>query len=67
MIVVTYIMRVLSPAIVRRAAVCIGSYFIQKTTPADGYKSGTSVRGSYINLQALQKLAERIQKKKQLS
>ena len=51
-------MGVPSPTIARRAAVCIR--FIQKTTPGDGYSA--SVRNSYINLLALHKAAERIEK-----
>ena len=54
---VTYIVGLLSPAIARRATVCIGIWY-RKQLQGLTIGCGTSVRGSHINLQALQKLAE---------
>ena len=51
-------MGVLSPAIVLGEQLYVVDKEINLAT-----ESGTSVRWSYINLQALQKVAERIQKK----
>ena len=47
--------------IARRAAVCIGIW-CRKQLQGMATESGTSVRSSLISIQALQKVAERIQK-----